>query len=172
MSPEAQSGGRGVDLVVGYLEERGVAHDVIDHEQTFSAMAEAKAAEVPPEHAAKSVLLREGEEYRLAVIPASERLDLRKARAALQASGQLRLANESEMAADFGSFDVGAVPPLGPMLPAPEVIDPRLLVHDRILCSGGDHRHSLLIDPKELSTLADARVADVCKEESAREELI
>ena len=169
MSTQSESGKRGVDLVVRYLEERGVAHDVVDHEQTFSAQAEARAAAVPPDHAAKSVLLREGDEYRLAVIPASERLDVRKAREALDASHRMRLATEGEMEADFAAFEIGAIPPLGPMLPAPEVIDRRLLAHERILCTAGDHRHSVLVDPNELSRIVEARVADVCEEESARE---
>jgi Ala-tRNA(Pro) deacylase len=168
MSTQAKGGARGVDLVVGYLDERGIAYDVVDHQQTFSAAAEAEAAHVPSDHAAKSVLLREGDDYRLAVIPASERLDLRKAREALGASHHLRLATEREMESDFGSFDVGAIPPLGPMLPAPEVIDSRLLEHERILCTAGDHRHSILIDPGALASLADADLADVCKEESPR----
>ena len=169
MSTQAEGGARGIDLVVRYLEEHGVPHDVVDHDETFSAQAEARAAAVPPDHAAKSVLLREGEEYRLAVIPASERLDVRKAREALEASHPLRLATEAEMEADFGAFDIGAIPPLGPMLQAPEVIDRRLLAHERILCTAGDHRHSVLVDPNELSSIAEARVADVCEEESARE---
>jgi Ala-tRNA(Pro) deacylase len=168
MGTQTESGSRGVDLVVGYLDERGIAYDVVDHQQTFTAAAEAEAAHVPPDHAAKSVLLREGDDYRLAVVPASERLDLRKARGALGATHNLRLATEKEMEADFGAFDVGAIPPLGPMLPAPEVIDRKLLDHERILCTAGDHRHSVLIDPRALASLTDAQLADVCKEHSPR----
>src|SRR5215208_7183359 len=138
METSAQ-GKAGIDAVHRYLDEQGIAHDVVDHEQTFSAAQEAKAAGVPPDHAAKTMVLRAGEEYRLAVIPASHRLDLHKARDALEAG--------------FASFDVGAVPPLGPVLPAPEALDERLLEHDRILCSGGDHRHSVLLDPRDLARL-------------------
>jgi Ala-tRNA(Pro) deacylase len=155
---------RGVDLVHRYLDEHGVAHDVVDHEQTFSAAAEAKAAGVPTDHAAKTMLLRDGQGYRVAVIPASHRLDLRKARDVLEASGHLRLASEAEMQDDFAAFEVGALPPLGPMLPAPEVLDMRLTGHERILFSGGDHRHSVLVDPRDLAELTEAKVADVCED--------
>ena len=154
----------GIDLVHRYLDEHSVPHDVVDHEQTSSAAQEAQAAGVPPDHAAKTMVLRDGEQYRLAVIPASHRLDLRKARQALDASAHLRLARESEMEADFASFEVGALPPLGPMLPAPEALDMRLMDHERILCSGGDHRHSVLVDPRDLVRLGDATVADVCED--------
>lgn len=169
MGTATESGARGIDRVVRFLEERGVAHDVVDHERTLTAAAEARAAGVPPDHAAKTMVLRDGEGYRLAVIPASERLDLRKAREVLGASGHLRLAGEDEMEADFGDFEVGAVPPLGPILPAAEVVDRRLLGHERILCTGGDHRHSFLVSPDDLVRLAEARVADVCLEEAPRE---
>jgi Ala-tRNA(Pro) deacylase len=164
MASTTESEAHGIDLVRRYLEEQGVAHEVVDHEETMSAAQEAKAAGVPPDHAAKTIVLRDGSEYRLAVIPASSRLDLRKAREALDASAHLRLASEPEMEADFASFEVGALPPLGPMLPAPEALDTRLMNHERILCSGGDHRHSVLVDPRELARLGDATVADVCED--------
>jgi Ala-tRNA(Pro) deacylase len=168
MEASAEKGGRGIDAVVRYLEERRIAHDVVDHESTFSAAQEARAAGIAPDHAAKTMVLRDGEKYRIAVIPASERLDLRKAREALEASSHLRLASESEIGTDFGEFEVGAMPPLGPMVSAPEALDRRLLVHDRILCSGGDHRHSVLLDPRDLAELTEAKVVDVCEEESLR----
>jgi Ala-tRNA(Pro) deacylase len=151
----------GIDAVTGFLEERDVAHEVVEHEQTISAADEAQASGVAPDHAAKTVLLRDGDDYRLAVVRASDRLDLRKAREALGASGKLRLATEEEMEADFGAFEVGALPPLGPMLPAPEVVDRALLEHERILCTAGDHRHSVLVDAAELVRVTGAEAADV-----------
>jgi Ala-tRNA(Pro) deacylase len=164
MATTTDSNARGIDLVHRFLDQRGVRHDIVDHEQTFSAAEEAEASGVPPDHAAKTMVLRDGDQYRLAVIPASHRLDLRKVRALFEASQHLRLASEPEMEADFASFDVGALPPLGPMLPATEVLDGRLLDHDRILCAGGDHRHSVLVDPRDLARISDARVADICED--------
>jgi Ala-tRNA(Pro) deacylase len=161
---EMQQARRGIDAVVSYLDDAAVAYDVIDHEQTFTAGAEARAAGVEPDHAAKTVVLREGDQYRLAVVPASHRLDVHKLRELLDASRRLRLATEHEMEGDLGDFELGAVPPLGPMVPAPEVVDRRLLDHDRILCTGGDHRHSVLMDPNDLVRLTDARVGDVCQD--------
>lgn len=164
MEKTEEAGGRGIDAVEAYLTDAGVDHDVVDHEQTFTAGAEARVSGVEPDHAAKTVVLREGEEYRLAVIPASERLDLHKLRERIGAGGELRLASEEEMGADLADFEVGAVPPLGPMVPAPEVVDRRLLEHHRILCTGGDHRHSVLMDPRDLVRLTEAKEADICED--------
>src|SRR5580765_5536119 len=123
---------KAAEFVCGYLEKHGVAD-------------EALAAGVEPQNAAKTLALRDGDDYRLAVLPASRRLDLDLAREALRASVHLRLASESEMQRDFAVFEIGALPPFGPLLPAPEIVDPRVLQHDRILCSAGDHSRSLLI---------------------------
>ena len=87
----------------------------------------------------------------MAVIPASHRLDLHRVRELLGATSHLRLATEAELAHDFPMFDVGAMPPLGAMMPMPEVIDVHLLYHERIVCAGGDHRHALRIDPRDLA---------------------
>lgn len=155
---------RGIDTVVTWLRQQPVDFDVVDHAETMSAAQEASAAGVEPDHAAKTILLRDGDEYRIVAIPASHRLDLQKAREAFEASGHLRLATEVEMEADFDQFEVGAMPPLGPMVRAPAIVDRHLMGHERILCTGGDHRHSLLISPKELARIAEARVTDICED--------
>ena len=160
MSTEPQESG--IDAVVRYLDEQGLAYEVVEHRLTYTAAAEARAAGVPPADVAKTIVLRDESGYRLAVIPASERLDLGKTREVL-GDRSLRLATEREMASAFAAFEVGAVPPFGPMLPTPEVVDRRLLDHDRILCSGGDHRHGVLIGPPDIVRLAEAKVADICE---------
>jgi Ala-tRNA(Pro) deacylase len=154
----------GIDMVVTWLRQRPVDFDVVDHPETMSATQEAREAGVEADYAAKTILLRDGDDYRIAAIPASHRLNMHKVREAFDGSRHLRLATEVEMEADFSQFDVGAMPPLGPMVRAPEVVDRHLMGRDRILCTGGDHRHSLLIAPEELARVAEARVADICED--------
>ncbi len=158
----SESASPGLEVVTRYLDERGVAYDVVEHPSTYSAADEARAAGVPPDHAAKTIALFDAERLRLAVIPASRRLDLNKAREALGVAGPLRLAREEEMASAAPGFEVGALPPLGPLLPAPEIIDRRLLEHEQILFSGGDHRHGVLIDPNDLVEIVQPSIADIC----------
>ncbi len=94
-------------------------------------------------------MTRDGEGYVLAIVPASERLDLRKLRRAASRP-DLRLATEAELQRDFPQFEVGALPPFGELFGCPELIDGRLLSVSRILCNGGDHRHSIIVNPREL----------------------
>jgi Ala-tRNA(Pro) deacylase len=157
--------GRPIDHTTRHLDETGIEYEVVEHEQAFSAATEAVASGVRPDNAAKSILLHDGEGYRLIVIQASDRLDLGKVRDVLDtARAKLRLITEEEMAADFSQFELGAIPPLGEMLPAPEIVDRRVLEHDRVLCNGGDHTHSVLLDPNDIVRASEAQVADVSED--------
>jgi Ala-tRNA(Pro) deacylase len=148
--------------VTEYLEREGVRYEVVAHERTQTAAAEARAAGLPAADVAKTVVLRDQNGVRLAVLPASHRLDLHKVKGEL-GSRDLRLVTEREMGSELGDFEVGAVPPFGPMFHALELVDRRLLDHDRILCGGGDHEHGVLVDPHDLVRAAQARVADICE---------
>jgi Ala-tRNA(Pro) deacylase len=151
-----------VEKTTSHLEEQGIDYELVEHDRALTAAAEARAAGQEPANAVKSVLLRGLDGYELVVLQASDRLDLAKAREQLGDSGsEFRLATEEEMDADFPQFELGALPPLGEMLPAPEIVDRRVLDHDRVLCNAGDHTHSVLIDPNEIVRVSNAEIADV-----------
>ena len=153
-----------VDAIVGFLEGAGVPFELREHETVMSATAEARVAEESPEKVAKTIVLHDGSVYVIAAISAADRLDLHKLRELLGTSRSLRLASEAEIARDFPSLEVGAIPPFGPMVPAAEVIDSTLLEQERILCPAGDHRHSVLVDPRDVVRVTAAKVAHICED--------
>jgi Ala-tRNA(Pro) deacylase len=155
----------GVAVVVCFLDDAGVAHEVLEHAPTYSARQEAHAVDTDLRHTAKTLLLHDRAGWRIAVLPANHRLDLERARGLLGGSRHLRLATEEEMQTAFPAFDVGALPPVGPMLPLPEAVDIRLLYQGDIVCAGGDHRHAIRLDPRDLVRLAEPRVGDLCVHE-------
>ncbi len=151
-----------LEATTKHLDEHGIEYEVVEHDRAYTAAAEARAAGEEPANAVKSVLLRDLEGYELVVLQASDRLDVGKVRELLgEGRSELRLATEQEMDTDFPQFELGALPPLGEMLPAPEIVDRRVLEHDRVLCNGGDHTHSVLLDPKEIVRVSSAEVGDV-----------
>jgi Ala-tRNA(Pro) deacylase len=160
----------GIEAVTRFLEGRGVRYEVIEHDAAYSAVAEARAAGADPEVTAKTVALHDRDGYRLAVVPASERLDVRRAREVLGASPHLRLATEEELRQDFPAFELGALPPFG-TAQVPEVVDLRLVRHARIVCAGGEHRRSVLIDALDLLRITEPRVADICEHSEDRDPL-
>jgi Ala-tRNA(Pro) deacylase len=158
----------GMNAVRRLLERRGVPYEIIEHDPTYSAAAEARAAGADLEATAKTVVLHDRGGYRLAVIPACERLDVRRARDVLGASRHLRLASEEELRQHFPAFELGAVPPFGTAR-LPEVVDVELLRHERILCAGGEHRRSVLIAALDLLRVTEPRVAEICEHPEDRE---
>ena len=153
-----------VDAIVAFLEGAGVAFELVEHEPVMSAAAEARSVGKPPDQTAKTIVLHDGSAYVIAAVAAADRLDLRKLRELLGAGKQLRLASEEEIASDFPTLQVGAVPPFGPMVPAAEVIDSAPTAQARILCPAGDHRHSVFVDPREVVRITAATVADITEE--------
>ena len=152
----------GADVISRFLTDAGVEHELVEHDETYSAADEATATGTDPKDAAKTLLLHDRDGWRVAVIPADRRLDLGRVRALLGGTSHLRLASEEEMQREFPDFDVGALPPFGPVLPVPEIVDIRLLYREQVLCAAGDHRHGVRLDPRELLRLAEPRVGDVC----------
>jgi prolyl-tRNA editing enzyme YbaK/EbsC (Cys-tRNA(Pro) deacylase) len=144
------------------LEAAEVPYEVVEHEPTYRAEDDARAGGFDAAATAKTLVLVDHEEIRLAVIPANRRLDLDRTRRALGAGRHLRLASEAEIADAFPAFQVGALPPFVAER-VPEVVDVHLLYRDRVLCGAGDHRHGLVLDPRDLVRLAQPRVADVCE---------
>src|SRR3954447_25421447 len=104
MAGRRQTEAHGIDAVTDVLERRGVAFEVVEHDPTYAAAAEARALDRDPEATAKTVVLHDHDGYRLAVVPASERLDVRRARDLLGASHHLRLALKEEACGDFPAF--------------------------------------------------------------------
>ena len=152
------------EAIVDFLEGEGVDYELIEHEPTMSAAAEARTMHQSPDQVAKTIVLHDGSVYVIVAIPASERLDMHKLREVLGATRRLNLAGEDEIAREFPTLEVGAVPPFGPMVPAAEVIDSALLEQPRILCPAGDHRHSVLLDLRDVVGITGASTAYICQD--------
>jgi Ala-tRNA(Pro) deacylase len=149
------------------LDARGLDYALIEHHPTFTAGAEGRVAAVPPAHTAKAVMTCDAHGHLLAIIPACDHLDLKKLRRAASRPA-LRLATERELATDFPQFELGALPPFGELFDCSELIDVRLLGPSRILCNGGDHRHSFVVRPDELRYASGSGIADLIADEHDR----
>jgi Ala-tRNA(Pro) deacylase len=158
----------GIEVVRRFLERRGVPYEVLEHDPTYSAAAEARAAGADLAATAKTVVLHDRDGYRLAVIPASERLDVHRARELLGGSHHLRLATEQELRQDVPAFEPGAWPPFGTTR-LPELVDVGLLRHEQIVCAGGEHRCSIKIAALDLLRVSEPRVAEICEHPEERD---
>ncbi|HEU6443828.1 MAG TPA: YbaK/EbsC family protein [Gaiellaceae bacterium] len=146
------------------LDESQIGYELLSHPRTERAEEEAAALEISPDQVAKTIVLV-GEHGRArVVVPASERVDLRKAREALGEGKDARLATEDELATAFPMFELGAVPPFGGPPGDRVLIDPRIAERDSIVLEAGSHGESLRMKASDLLSLSKAEVVDVCRE--------
>jgi Ala-tRNA(Pro) deacylase len=150
--------------VTSFLDEAGLDFDVLEHAHTERAADEAAALGVSPAEVAKTLVLTTPEGNVRAVLPASERIDLRKVGELVGASGKkVHLATEDDLARDYAEFDLGAVPPFGGKRD-PVILDLRLSERDSVVFEAGSHERSVRIKAADLVRLTEAQVADISRE--------
>lgn len=120
-----------------YLDRRGVAFDEVRHQEEMHANRAARAADLDGDQVAKAVVVRSGEEYMVAVVPASRHVRLDDLEAWL--GRDVRLADEPEIGPLFADCAPGAIPPIGDAFGLETVVDGRLLDLDDVYFEGGDH---------------------------------
>jgi Ala-tRNA(Pro) deacylase len=145
------------------LERAGIGYELLVHPPTATAAAEAAALGLAPETVAKTIVLTSGEGNIRVVLPASERIDMRKLREALGGAKELHLLSEEHLAREYPAFELGAVPPAGGRADA-VILDQRLAERDTIVVEAGTHDHSVRLSPRALLSLTAAQVADLCRD--------
>ncbi len=89
-----------------------------------------------PAHA-KGIMLSDGQNYMLAVLPASHHLRLADLREEL--GQEMHLASEDEVGEVFRDCEFGAIPPIGSFYGLNVIIDDSLAQKSDLYFEGGDH---------------------------------
>lgn len=159
---QPRGNGAGARALVGFLDESHVAYELISHPHSETAAAEALALGVKASEVAKTLVLKAPDGFVRAVLPASERLDLREVRRILGAK-DVHVASEEALAQEYPEFELGAVPPVGGSHRDRVLVDRRLLWTDSILLEAGTHDQSVRIRTFDLLRIADAETVDLCR---------
>jgi Ala-tRNA(Pro) deacylase len=122
-----------------FLQERNVAYDVIEHFPTSTSRETARAADIPPARLAKAVLMRDGQGYLLAVLPAAFQVE--QAAVWRLTHRSLDFASEDDAARLFRDCERGALPALAPAYGLDAVVDEHLDHEEEVWLEAGDHRH-------------------------------
>jgi Ala-tRNA(Pro) deacylase len=131
------------------LEKRGVAFEATSHAETYTSADEARALGIAADEVVKAVMLKVAPGYRLAVVPASRRLDMKLVQEAVE-DKHARLATEQELERDFPGFELGALPPLGSLLSVPTHVDPEVMEHETIVFAAGSRTESIKVRTENL----------------------
>ena len=139
-----------------YLDDEGVAYDIVSHPRTVNSSGSAQAAHVSGERVVKSVLIHHGQGYVLAVVPSTHRIELGTLQELLQT--RLGLATEAEIGELFDDCNLGAVPPVGRAYGLTVMLDDSLADMPDVYFEGGDHRNLVHVSGDDFGALMkDAR---------------
>jgi len=119
------------------LQASGVAFTVLRHEPVYTSEQAAAVRGVPLASGAKALVLKAGDAFALAVVPADRKLDSKKARVAL-GSRSIRFASREEVEQITG-LQPGSIPPFGSLFGLPTYCDPALGDSASINFNAGDH---------------------------------
>jgi Ala-tRNA(Pro) deacylase len=154
--------------VTSVLDEAGIEYELLQHPRTETAAAEAEALGLNLNEVAKTLVLSTPEGYIRTVLPASERLDLRKVRDHLKGGKRIHLASEEDLQRDYPAFDVGAVPPFGGARDR-VLVDAGLAEQEAVVLEAGSHERSVRIRTADLLRLTQAEIADLVQEYGTHE---
>jgi Ala-tRNA(Pro) deacylase len=118
-----------------YLKSRQIPFEVLLHAPAPSATRLAQSVHVPGERVAKTVLVKVGEKYALAVLPSTHRIDMPRLMQALGAT-DLRIASEHDLDEVFIDCELGALPPFGRLYGITTIVDASLAGGAEIVFEG------------------------------------
>ena len=145
-----------------HLLRKRIEYDVVPHPPTMASVMTAQASHVPPERVAKGVVVRAGDRYVLAVLPASRRIGRAELRAEL--GEDFAFASENELEQLFGDCAPGAIPPIGEAYGLDAVVERSICDEPDVYFEGGDHATLVHVTQAQFAALTGkaphARFAD------------
>lgn len=138
------------------LTNRHIPFERLHHQPAYTANRIAQALHVPGKEMAKTVLLRTGQGYALAVLPASYRVDLEQIRREL-GEEQVELGSEEEMDRLFPDCERGAMPPFGSLYQLPTLVDESLAQDEQIVFEAQNHEDAIRMAYRDFEALEHPR---------------
>jgi Ala-tRNA(Pro) deacylase len=124
-----------------WLRQQEVAFTVLRHEPVYTSEQAAAVRGTSLASGAKALILKAGEKFVMAVLPADRKLDSKKARDALGVKS-LRFASKEEVEQLTG-LQPGSIPPFGSLFGLKTYCDPDLAKSASINFNAGDHSISI-----------------------------
>ena len=154
--------------LLDWLADHDLEYEIHLHERAFTACATAAAEGVDPRTFAKVLAVATPDHGNvLVVLDASDKLDLHKARRVLGAT-DLRLLNESELAALAPDCEVGAMPAVGSLFGLATYADYALRDAFEISFNAGSHRLCVRVERAPWERACRVVYADLVAETDER----
>jgi len=155
--------------VIEYLNRGHVHYQIISHMHAYTAHNTALATHVPDSELAKTLVLRAGDQFWMAVLPADHRLSERKVKKVLEAR-HIRLAHEEELELLIPDCQVGAMPPFGNLYGLPVLVDKSLTEDDEIVFNACTHTEAVRMKFADFERLVKPLIGEIAERPIVRGE--
>lgn len=124
------------------LDQAKISYEIYNHPAAYTAQETAQCQHVSGKEMAKVVILKTGESFVMAVVPANKMVSLRKVRDLLGLK-EVTVAGEDEFVSIFPGCEIGAMPPFGSLFGLPVYVDPALEKQEEIFFNAGNHQQTV-----------------------------
>lgn len=149
-----------------FLDRNGVKYEAISHSVAYTAQGIAALMHIPGKELAKTVIVKIGGVFAMAVIPASRQLDLAQLRKAAHTI-DVELASEMEFKSKFPDCETGAMPPFGNLYEMTVFADEGLSHDQEIAFNAGSHRELIRLSWGDFQRLVNPVMAKLAVRQAA-----
>jgi Ala-tRNA(Pro) deacylase len=142
-----------------FLDGHKVKYVVISHSPAYTAQQVAASAHIPGKELAKTVMVKVDGALAMAVLPASNQVDLGGLKKAAGAS-KVELATEAEFKDAFPECEIGAMPPFGNLYGMNVFVTPALTQDEEIAFNAGSHTELIRLAYQDFQKLVKPQVAE------------
>jgi len=141
----------------GYLDSNNVEYITISHSPAYTAQRIAEITHIPGKELAKTVIVKLDGKFAMAVLPASNRVDLDYLKQGVTAN-DVDVASESEFRDLFPDCEVGAMPPFGNLYDMKVYVAEKLAEDEEIAFNAGTHTELVRMSYKDFADLVSPEV--------------
>jgi len=146
------------------LREAGIDFTQTQHRAVYTSAEAAEVRGVSLHSGAKALIVKGGENFLMAVIPADLSLDSHALRSLL-GTKKLRFATKEEVLERTG-LTPGSIPPFGSLFSLPTYCDELLADNEQINFNAGDHSVSIQMRYADFVIYESPKIAKIAKEMS------
>lgn len=142
------------------LDAAHISYSGIAHSQAFTAQEVAMMAHIPGKELAKTVIVKVDGTMMMAVLPATDMIDLDLLKKSVGAS-TASLATEDEFSDRFPGCERGAMPPFGNLFHLETVVADDLAEDEQIAFNAGSHKELVKVAYRDYENLVHPKVARI-----------
>jgi len=140
-----------------FLDTHNIKYVSITHSKAYTAQGIAAAAHISGKELAKTVMIAVDGQVAMAVLPASETVNLDSLKVALNAR-KVDLASERQFRDRFADCEVGAMPPFGNLYGLKVYVDETLTQDKEIAFNAGTHLELIKLAYADFANLVQPTV--------------